>query len=126
MYDALGLIATLTRPRLLVRAARFGVDDYRRDQHLPRLLATEALPRSGEAILRLLDIEDDLNDRRVTVVADYAVARHVEVLIALLGEARLLRAALRTSPVAGVPETMGRPMTAVGPVANPEPEPCLT
>lgn len=89
------MIGSLNRPRLLVQAARFGVDGYSRTTCLARLLRSLSLPRSGEAILRLLDIEADLNDRRIVAAADYSVARHVEVLIALMGEARLLRAVLR-------------------------------
>lgn len=92
MQDVLGMIAGLNRPRLLVRAARFGVDDYQRGTHLPRLLGAAHLPRHGEAIVRLIDIEADLNQRRVGIAADYSIARHVAVLIALMGEARLLRA----------------------------------
>ena len=98
MQDILGMIGALNRPRLLVQAARFGVDAYSRTNCLARLLKSLSLPRSGEAILRLMDIEADLNDRRVVAAADYSVARHVEVLIALMGEARLLRAVMR--PVA--------------------------
>ena len=86
------MIAGLNRPRLLVRAARFGVDEYNRATHLPRLLGGVHLPRSGETIVRLIDIEADLNDRRVGAAADYSIARHVAILIALMGEARLLRA----------------------------------
>ena len=86
------MIAGLNRPRLLVRAARFGVDDYDRRTQLPRLLGSLSLPRNGEAIMRLLDIEADINDRRVGAAAEYSSARHVAVLIALMGEARLLRA----------------------------------
>lgn len=97
MQDLLGMIAGLNRPRLLVRAARFGVDDYNRSSQLPRLLGAVNLPRNGEAIVRLIDIEADLNDRRVGVAADYSIARHVAVLIALMGEARLLRAMTRSA-----------------------------
>jgi len=95
MLDILGMVGTLQRPRLLVRAARFGVDEYSRNAMLPRLLHLVALPRSGDAILRLLDLETDMNQLRLTEAADYSIARHVEVLIALMGEARLLRATTR-------------------------------
>lgn len=95
MQDILGMIGALSRPRLLVRAARFGVDDYSRKAHLPRLLHEVSLPRSGEAILRLLDIEAELNDSRLARAADYSAGRHVEVLIAMMAEARLLRALTR-------------------------------
>lgn len=93
MPDLLGLIAALDRPRLLVRAARFGVGGYARTQHLPRLLGTEAAPPSGPAILRLLDAEAELEGARRGGAAHYEVGRHVAVLAALMGEARLLRAA---------------------------------
>ncbi len=97
MQDLLGMIAGLNRPRLLVRAARFGVDDYSRTNQLPRLLGVIALPRTGEAIVRLIELEADLNDRRMVAGADYSVARHVAILIALMGEARLLRAMTRSA-----------------------------
>lgn len=102
MQDILTRVATLNRPRLLVRAARFGLDDYNRSTQLPRLLAMLSLPRPGEAIMRLLDIEATLEDRRAGQTADYSVARHVEVLIALMGEARLLRAVTRPALVSAV------------------------
>ncbi len=95
MLDILGLVGSLRRPQLLVRAARFGVDDYARGATLPRLLHCVVLPRSGPAIMRLLDIEAELNALRIAQAAEYSVARHVEVLIAVMGEARLLRAITR-------------------------------
>ena len=97
MLDLLSMISMLNRPRLLVQAARFGVDDYDRARALPRLLGLIEAPRSGAAVMRLLDLEADLNARRARHAADYAVARHVEVLIALMGEARLLRAVSRAA-----------------------------
>ncbi len=92
MHDLAGLIAALHRPRLLVQAARFGVDDYRRTHRLPRLLGTAVLPGTDPAILALIEIERELNDRRRQPGAPYSPAVHVDVLIALLGEARALRA----------------------------------
>lgn len=91
------MIGALQRPRLLVRAARFGVDDYCRERHLPRILRNLAPHRSGEAILQLLEIEVAMNAKRLQGLADYSVSRHVELLIALLGEARLVRATLRAT-----------------------------
>lgn len=92
MLDLHTRIATLKRPPLLARAARFGVDDYRRTIHLRRILQSDTLPRHGPAIMQLLDIEAEMDDRRTTDSASYRPAHHVEVLIAILGEAHLMRA----------------------------------
>ena len=100
MQDLLSMISSLKRPRLLVGAARFGVDNYDRDACLPRLLHCAAAPKPGKAILALLELESAHNDRRKSKLGDYAVAQHVAVLIALMGEARMLRAAL---PSIGTP-----------------------
>ncbi len=93
MQDILSLMDTLRRPRLLIRAAQHGAEDYRRDSHLPRLLGYGQLPRSGEALIRLMEDERVLDERRKTGAADYSLPRHVDILIAMVGEARLLRAA---------------------------------
>ena len=92
MLDVQTRVATLKRPKLLARAARFGVDDYRREAHLPRLLQTDDLPRPADAIMRLLDIEAEINTLREARSGSYAPARHVEVLIAIAGEARVMEA----------------------------------
>lgn len=92
MLDLQTRIATLKRPRLLARAAHFGVDDYRRNIHLRRLLQAESLPRSADALMRLLDMEQEADRARRAKDGNYAVARHVELLIAIAGEARLLQA----------------------------------
>ncbi|WP_108814191.1 DUF6477 family protein [Loktanella sp. Alg231-35] len=92
MLDIQTRIATLKRPPLLARAARFGVDDYRRNVHLPRLLKGERLPRHGQAIMQLLELEAELDGQRVTHSGGYSPARHVDTLIAILGEAQLMRA----------------------------------
>lgn len=95
MKDILGLLNDLRRPRLLIRAARIGAQDYRRNPQLHRVLGYGALPRSGAALIRLLEIEADLDDKRREQSASYSVSRHVEVLTAMMGEARLLREAAR-------------------------------
>ena len=95
MHDILGQVEQIRRPRLLIRAARIGAQDYHREGCLRSLLGA-GLPQRGAAALRhLLDIESELDAQRRMADARYSVARHLEVLIALIGEARLLRAALR-------------------------------
>ena len=96
MQDALSMISSLKRPRLLVRAARFGVDDYSRTHCLPRIFGDPCLTRPGEAVVRLLEVEIEMDTLRQRKAADYSIAAHVEVLIALMGEARLIRRAYAT------------------------------
>ncbi len=92
MLDLHTRIATLKRPSLLARAARFGVDDYRRHVHLRRIFHSDTLPKHGKALVQLLDIEAEMDGLRRDRSAAYRPAHHVEVLIALLGEAQLMRA----------------------------------
>lgn len=93
MQDVMSMLNALRRPQLLIRAARFGAQEYRRDKHLQRLLGYGSLPRPAAAVLRLMDIERTLNDQRNGDDAGYDLSRHVDVLIAMMGEAQLLRSA---------------------------------
>ena len=92
MQDVLTMLQNLHRPTLLMRAARIGSQDYRRTAHLPRLLGYGQLPKHSAAILRLMDVEDDLNTLRKSGESAYNLIRHIDVLIAIVGEARSLRA----------------------------------
>lgn len=93
MLDIQTRLHMLKRPKLLARSVRFGVDDYRREVHLRRLLSCEKLPRPADAVMRLFDLEAEMNNLREAKSGNYAAAKHVEILIALAGEARLLQAA---------------------------------
>lgn len=97
MKDILGMLQDLRRPRLLIRAARHGVDEYRRESHLKRHLGYGTLPRSGPALMRLMEKEAILNEQRRTGSAEYSIVQHVDILIAIMGEARQLRAS--TDPI---------------------------
>ena len=89
LSDLRTLIDNLKRPRLLIRAARFGLSDYRRERDLRRLIDAAAPPET--ALKRLLSVEDDLEQTRRAGDASYSIARHIEVLIALMAEARVVR-----------------------------------
>lgn len=91
MQDLLSRLSELNRPRLLVRAARIGADNYKRTPHLHRLLGYISPHRTGPALVRLMEMERDLNDQRKMADASYSVSHHVEVLMAMIGEARLLQ-----------------------------------
>ncbi len=88
MTDFRALLADLRRPQLLIRAARCGLADYRRDRDLRRLLDTHLTP--DRAVRRLLSEEELLEQTRKSGEASYSVTRHIEILIALMSEVRLL------------------------------------
>lgn len=88
MHDILETLGALRRPPLLIRAARIGLQDYRREVHLRRLLRDGPLPQSTAALVRLLETEAGLDEERRLAASGYSPARHVEVLIAMMGEAR--------------------------------------
>ena len=92
MQDVLTILQNLHRPKLLMRAARIGATDYRRSAHLPRLLGYGQTPKHTSAIHRLMEIEGDLNALRKSGESSYNLVRHIDVLIAIVGEARFLRA----------------------------------
>lgn len=92
MQDVLSMLNSLRRPRLLIRAARIGARDYSRDRHLGRLLGYGGLPRPASALMRLIDLERGLNDLRRSEDAGYSLPRHLDVLIAMMGEAQLFAA----------------------------------
>lgn len=90
MTQAAAIPADLRRPRLLVNAARHGIASYRRERDLRRLLETAPSPEI--ALPRLLSEEERLEQTRRAGDATYSVMRHIEVLSALMAEARLLPA----------------------------------
>ncbi len=88
MSDFRALLADLRRPSLLIRAARFGLADYRRERDLCRLVDRQGSPQ--RTVSALMDQEEWLEQTRRRGDTAYSVSRHVEVLIALMAEARLL------------------------------------
>lgn len=88
MTDFELILATLRRPQLLIRAAHHGLADYNRNRDLKRLLSGQA-PTPREAVARLIDEERVLEEARKDGGAAYSVARHVDVMIAILAEMRL-------------------------------------
>lgn len=90
MTDTATRLKALRRPRLLIRAARCGASDYIRGRDLKRVLKRAELPNPSRAVHVLLDTEAGLEEARKTGDHGYNAQRHVEVLIALMGEARLL------------------------------------
>lgn len=90
MTDFASLLAELRRPRLLIRAARLGMGDYNRARDLRRLVHSSETIAPERAVEILMLAEAELEDTRRTGAAHYSLARHIDVLIALLAESRLL------------------------------------
>lgn len=90
MTDLASLISNLRRPRMLVRAARHGLQDYRRDRDLRRLLDPALMLAPERAVRGLMDAEAQAEGARLQGDAGYSIARHIELMIALMAEVRLL------------------------------------
>ena len=82
-------LSSLRRPRLLIRAARFAVSDYQRERDLQRLTGIGKTPGSTAALSLLMEAEATQEAARKDGRATYSVTRHVALLSALMGEARL-------------------------------------
>lgn len=91
MHNVQTALDTLRRPPLLIRAARIGLAQYDRARQLPRHLGHGASPQVDQALAQLLEIEAGIEADRVAHATGYLAARHVEILIAILGEAQRLR-----------------------------------
>ena len=88
----------LSRPRLLVDAARHGMPDYQRRRDLRRILRVAIPADAASALRKLIPLEADIERRRVTGGRGYTSARHVDVLIALMSEARDYKAKAPRAP----------------------------
>lgn len=98
MTDFTDDLATLFRPKILIRAARAGVLDYRRDRDLKRLLRQSPAQAPATTIRTLLSEERRLEDTRLAAEGSYNTQRHVAVLTALIAEVRLASEGLAPSP----------------------------
>lgn len=88
--DLVHIVAKLRRPALMVRAARAGLVDYNRRRDLGRVMRTSTLPSPDQAVSSLLAEEERLEETRRRGDAAYSFARHIDVLIAMMAEVRLL------------------------------------
>lgn len=88
MTDFHADLAQMHRPRLLIQAARLGQQDYRRDRDLRRLGGVNA--RACDTVRHLIAQESAVEAARKAGQAGYSISHHVELLIALMAEIRLL------------------------------------
>jgi hypothetical protein len=90
MNDFANMLDALRRPKILIRAARAGVVDYRRERDLKRLLKITHAAAPHKAIGSLLSEEDRLETSRTTGDGTYDLQRHIALLTAIIAEARLV------------------------------------
>ena len=90
MSKLLSAVADLRRPRMLIRAAHHGLEDYCRTRDLGRVMRCPALPAPDRAVARLLDEEERVEQSRKSGDASYSIARHIDLLVAMIAEARLI------------------------------------
>lgn len=80
---------SISRPKLLARAAKAGANMYRRERDLarlsPRLLT---LTGAGRIVEGLREAEAACEDDRKAGAATYSLSRHVGLLAALVAETR--------------------------------------
>lgn len=88
MTDARTIMQQMQRPKILIRAARLGLCDYQRQRDLRRLGHISVQPE--QSILDLLAQEQSVENQRRTGDLTYSIAHHIDLLIALMSEIRLL------------------------------------
>ena len=79
--------STLTRPRLLVKAAQYGAQLYRRSRDLPGAVPGLIAQPVARILPKLRETEAMLDRLRRDGSAAYRPGIHVQVLAALLAEA---------------------------------------
>ncbi|MCC6000475.1 MAG: hypothetical protein JJU19_06355 [Pararhodobacter sp.] len=104
LYALIWSLGSQCRPRLLLQTARIGQADYRREHDLRRVLRLPAAPPPGPATIKvLMDLEAEQEQRRKNrfqaAGEPWRPSRHVELLIALMAEMRLLAVAAPAQPV---------------------------
>lgn len=79
-------IAELRRPKLLIRAARAGMHEYRRSRDLKGVSGVKPSTSGAQLIDLLLEEELRLDEDRTQGSAAYNLRKHIRVLTALLVE----------------------------------------
>jgi len=88
MPTRLNTLSALTRPKLLLHAARLALQNYHRKPAILRIFGGTISADDPDVFTQLFQHENDLNAQRKSGDTTYSVARHVLVLTALIGEAQ--------------------------------------
>ena len=89
MSSPLAYLQNLNRPQLLVNAARVWLPDFNRDRSMKRIFPSIVPPAPVHGFDALVGQEMEINQVRLERAASYSAARHIELLVALIVEARL-------------------------------------
>lgn len=84
------VLKDITRPSILMRAARISLTSYSRDRDLKRIFRVQYLPQPRQVLERLVHQETELEEARKTGNAAYDLKFHIQVMTALLQELHLL------------------------------------
>ena len=80
-------LSNMHRPKLLIRAARAGIQHYSRNRDLKRISGVPANTTSIRVLDSLIRVENQMNEDRKLGDASYSIRKHVGVMTALLAEA---------------------------------------
>lgn len=98
MTDYRTIVQQLQRPKMLIHAAQMGAADYRRERDLRRLGHISLPPE--QALPHLLQAEEQAEGKRRAGDLGYSPMQHIDLLIAVLAEIRLLPRVAAKSPQA--------------------------
>jgi len=79
------------RPKILLSAVRQACKFYSRDRDLSKIIHTIGRIDSTRLSERLLDKEECLDQARRTGCASYNLSKHIQVLVALVEEIKLIK-----------------------------------
>ena len=82
-------LQSLNRPKLLVRAAQVWLPEFNRERSMRRIFPGMVPPAPGRGFEALVEQEQAIDQIRREGAAAYSAARHIEILVALIVEARL-------------------------------------
>jgi len=80
----------ILRPKILMQAAKIGLETYRRDTDLKKILGAYTAKNDAQIISQLSDREIELEQARKNGNAAYDMNKHIQIMTALLQELYLL------------------------------------
>lgn len=80
----------ILRPKILMQAAKIGLQTYRRETDLKKILGSRGTSDQNQIISQLSDREIELEEARKNGNAAYDMNKHIQIMTALLQELYLL------------------------------------